>query len=362
MQKFTTSINIIKNDILSKNIKKVGYMSLFFDSVHVGHCYALLKLAEICDITIAIPIVNKSVQYPDAMQQAISISSLLPSDYTYFPIDALLYDTPDIRSSISQYTSGAEWETYLDQNSPKLPSYLIDKAYRGVFSAAPAVSVGFRDMELLSQVTGLELVSIRGNKDFQADLQISLRCGMDQMYIPETTIRASNLIRKQDRVFCNSWRDSNNFLPRRISKTYSIGKGIDPNQFPKTVTSLDDFWDILNPLKVANHDYFLLAMKDKEKVLWREATVEDYNSKQAFLVISTVDATSPYYPHDFMWLNFEKTDGFVYNPKVLPSEDLSPYSFTSNKFTDKVDRLVEGMTDNQEIMTKMLDYFKTLRS
>jgi hypothetical protein len=351
MQEIITNLNILINKIKSKKIKKIGYMSMFYDGVHPGHCYALLKLSEICEKTIAIPLINKTISFDEALAQVTSISKNIPADYIYLPQDALIYNKPDIINEISKYSNGKEWNDYLSKTY-SIPSYLIEKAYRGIFSFSPMVSISFRDMELVSELTGAEIISIRANKDFEADLQISLRCGMDQLNVPSNSKIASKLIRKQKRVFCYSWRNSNNFLPRRIDQIYSIKNGVNPNQFPKTLDKIEDFWTLFN--KLPEHDYNLLTMDLNDQFLWREATVLDYNDKKAFLVISSENATSPYYPHDFMWLNFEKRSALVYDPNLL-------YSYVENYFSDKVDNLVEGMTDTKEIMTKMINYFKSIR-
>lgn len=330
-----------KNELIQElknyipNSGTVGYMSLFFEDIHPGHSYALLKLRELCDKTIAIPLINKEISYGDAVKHVKKITNLIPSDYVYLPKNAIQYENKKLISEIRDFIDGKEYNNYLESLTPKLDNDLINRAFKFMPLAAPRCSISYTDMEYISLQSGCNIISIRGNKDLHQDLQVFLYCGLENLNVHETARIAAFLIRKQKRIFCYTWRDPSFFPPRRnndflVCELTKL-KGIDPNSFGEKINNLEE----LKYNKLDNHNYYLLSANEKSNKLYENITVEDYNNRRAFLVISTKFPNLPYFPNDFLHLNFRKSDALIYQD--------NKYTFKKDYFSKEIDNKIDNM-------------------
>jgi hypothetical protein len=352
--------------------KSFGFSNLFINGVHPGHSYAHIKLAEKCEKTIAIPLIYPSLAkkftYKEILADYRNNTDYYCTDYLYFPKDLLKYEDSNKKQEIINFING-EYNEYL-QKHRKLDDFLLNGSFTNLIFAANG-SVNIMDMQRLGEHVGVTPTCIKGNRDFHADLQLYNRCGIDKLKtIPQGIKDYASTVKKQNRIMCYSWRDPHWFAPRREldylrSTKYPNYGSFDPCEFPKQISDMKEIWEIINENQLPNCNYYLLTMGVNEPLLFRDATVEDYNKKRCILAISSNgNRDVPVFPQDFIWINFNKRDCWVVNHNSPEG-----YDYIENYFSDDFDPFMDNAVKeavkydkSRNILLKLMkEYFIEMR-
>ena len=352
--------------------KSFGFSNLFLNGVHPGHSYAHIKLAEKCEKTIAIPLIyptkEKTYSYSEIIANYKDQTKYYSTDYLYFPKNLLKYEEDDKKQEIIDFVRG-EYDKYL-MECDYVDGFLKTHSFTNIIFAANG-SVNIMDMQKLGEYIGVTPTCIKGNRDFHADLQLYNRCGIDKIKgIPKGITDYADTVKKQNRIMCYSWRDPHWFAPRREldylrSTKYPDFGAFDPCSFPKQISDMNEVWEIINKKRLPNCRYYLLTMGVNETKLYRYATVDDYNKKRCFLVISSLgDNNAPIHPQDFIWINFDKRDCWIVNHASLEGYDYVEDYF-SEEFeifmTDAVKEAAKFVKSKFILLELQKEYFTNVR-